>query len=99
MNTARSVNALKFMGVDFVEHTMLKCYEPERNKMFRKKEGQIFSQGVDAGYKYAIASLREAIPLDPEDVRFAERAADFLELPQHEYLVKWHLKKGKNASL
>ena len=67
--------------------------------MRRKKEGQIFSKGVDAGYKYAIESLREAIPLDIEDARFAERAADFLELPQNEYLIKWHLKKGKNASL
>jgi putative FmdB family regulatory protein len=33
MSTAKSANALKFMGVGYVAHTMLKCCEPERKQM------------------------------------------------------------------
>jgi hypothetical protein len=66
--------------------------------MRRKKEGQIFSQGAESGYRYAIALLREAIVFDPKDKEFSERAADFLELSQDEYFAKWHRVK-QNASL
>jgi hypothetical protein len=101
MLTALSVIHPRSTVKGFVAHITLKCLEPRKSKMRKKKERAMYSQGFHDGYRdgyaQAVESLKNAVVLNEAEKKQISKVVDFLELPQHEYLVKYY--GDKSASV
>lgn len=65
-----------------------------------KKEAIYYSgytTGLEEGYWKAVESLKNAVVLNDAEQKQINKVIDFLELPQHEYLVKHY--GDKSASI
>lgn len=69
--------------------------------MRENKKRKFYSQGFHDGYRdgfaEAVESLKNAVVLNQSEKKQIDKVIDFLELPQHKYLVKYY--GDKNAGL